>query len=116
MRRHLAILLTLAVLPLSAGAQSAAPWDAFFGCWVNAEAPERQQQLCYVPTTVSASVAELVVLSGDSVVSRARAWMRGARDSRSWRRAAKATRSRKARWMVSGSTPAARCAAGRRGN
>jgi hypothetical protein len=79
MRRHLAILLTLAVLPLSAGAQSAAPWDAFLGCWTNAEAPERQERLCYVPTAASVSVADVIVLSGDSVVSRTRLDARGTR-------------------------------------
>ena len=79
MRRRLAILLALVALPLSAGAQSSAPWDAFVGCWINAEAPGRQLTLCYVPSVESASVAELVVLSGDSVVSRTRLDARGTR-------------------------------------
>lgn len=81
MRRHLALLLTLAVLPLAVGAQSSAPWDAFLGCWVNTEAAgaRAQQQLCYVPVEGSVSVAELVVLRGDSVVARTRLDARGTR-------------------------------------
>lgn len=81
MRRHLAILLTVALLPLSAGAQEPAPWDAFLGCWVNTETVGNPNQLCYVPATGSVSVAELVVLRGDSVLSRTRLDARGTRQA-----------------------------------
>lgn len=79
MRRHLSILLTLALLPLSAGAQESAPWDAFLGCWVNTETDGNPTQLCYVPAGGSVSVAELVVLRRDSVLSRTRLDARGTR-------------------------------------
>lgn len=79
MRRYLALLLTLAVLPLSAGAQASAPWDAFLGCWMNTEVVGNPQQQCYVPAAGSVFASELMVLRGDSVVSRTRLDARGTR-------------------------------------
>lgn len=79
MRGRFVLLVALALLPASAGAQeSSNPWDPYIGCWWNPEG-SGEQQLCYLPVSGSVAVVEQVALRNESVVSRTRLDARGTR-------------------------------------
>ncbi|MBA3853696.1 MAG: hypothetical protein C0503_04720 [Gemmatimonas sp.] len=85
MHMRLVSLLAFALLPgvvaaqsamsvdATAPARSAAPvWDAFLGCWVNTDAPDRRLQTCYLAVPGSAGAVERRVMFGDSIVAQTR--------------------------------------------
>lgn len=91
MHMRLVALLAFALVPSALTAQSSAPaesapaqvtaspWDAFLGCWVNTDAPDRRLQTCYLAVPGSPAAVERRVVFGDSVVAQSRLLLSDAR-------------------------------------